>query len=149
MNKQGIYAGFVKRGAAFLIDTIVFILINTLIASGFMAVIEFILKGVDVNSFNSIGIISMGSLFFVFILYFTLGESSSWQGTLGKKITKIIVVDQKGKKLTFSKALARSFTKFFSVLFLFGYLFVFFNNKKQALHDYLSNTTVINANNQA
>lgn len=146
MNEKSIYAGFIKRIGAFIVDTIIYILINTIIVSIVIAIIRAIFNDFNVNSFYNIGFLSMTSFFIVFILYFAFSESSNMQGSLGKRLTKIVVVDQKGCKLNFSKAFIRAVAKFFSLLFLFGYIFMFFNKKRQALHDFISNTTVINAN---
>jgi uncharacterized RDD family membrane protein YckC len=49
-----------------------------------------------------------GYLFsFISLLYFVYFEQSEWQGTLGKKLFKIKVVDSKNKRLSLLKALTR------------------------------------------
>jgi uncharacterized RDD family membrane protein YckC len=46
------------------------------------------------------------------ILYFTLQESSSRRATWGKRKTGLLVVNERSERLTFGRALLRSFLKF-------------------------------------
>jgi uncharacterized RDD family membrane protein YckC len=78
------------------------------------------------------------------IIYHMVMESSVKQGTYGKQMLKIKVVDLYGDRLTFGKAMARNLYKIFSVMtFFIGYLFAFFNKQQQCLHDMMAGTVVI------
>jgi len=74
-------------------------------------------------------------------LYEALFLSSSWEATLGKRAMGICVVDSQGERLSFARASLRFTIKnFISGWFLFGYLLVLANERKQALHDMVAGT---------
>lgn len=77
--------------------------------------------------------------------YFTVSESSSLQATLGKRIMKVIVTDLKEHRITLGKANLRYFCKIISLLLLFsGFIIAGFTEKRQALHDKIVGTIVLN-----
>ncbi len=77
--------------------------------------------------------------------YFAKLESSDNQGTFGKIILGIKVTDLKGDRISFRQASARFWRKNFSVIILFiGYMMAGWTKKKQALHDKISGTLVVN-----
>lgn len=76
-------------------------------------------------------------------LYHAILESSDLQGTLGKKYSKIKVIDENGETITFPKALIRIILKFFSLLLLFsGFIVIIFRKDRKGLHDILAKTFV-------
>jgi uncharacterized RDD family membrane protein YckC len=76
-------------------------------------------------------------------LYFALLESSSWQGTLGKKALGLIVTDMMGRRISFARATGRHFAKIISgMILLIGYLMAGFTERKQALHDMIAGCLV-------
>lgn len=76
-------------------------------------------------------------------LYFALMESSEKQATLGKIALGIVVTDLYGNRISFGKATGRYFGKFISAIFLIGYILAFSNPRKQALHDTMAGTLVL------
>jgi uncharacterized RDD family membrane protein YckC len=81
---------------------------------------------------------------FARFIYGVVMESSARQATWGKQIMGIKVVDMYGNRITFGKSLLRSVCKSLSTsMFYFGYFMMFFNNKKQCLHDTIAKTMVI------
>ena len=77
-------------------------------------------------------------------LYFALMESSTWQGTLGKKALGLEVTDLEGRRISFGRATGRFFAKIISALILWiGFIMAGFTEKKQALHDMIAGTLVI------
>jgi uncharacterized RDD family membrane protein YckC len=77
-------------------------------------------------------------------LYFALMESSIWQGTLGKRALGVGVSDVHGKRVSFGRASGRFFGKLISgMTFLVGYVMAGFTEKKQALHDIISDCIVV------
>ena len=56
----------------------------------------------------------------VSLAYGALAESSAWQATLGKKLLGLKVYDPDGKRLTFSRALARTAIKEIPLLLVAG-----------------------------
>ncbi|MBF0190971.1 MAG: RDD family protein [Magnetococcales bacterium] len=82
--------------------------------------------------------------FLVQWLWFTIPESSAWQGSVGKKMLGLRVTDDLGGRIGFGKANARFWSKFLSmIILLFGFLMVAFTDKKQGLHDKIAGTLVI------
>ena len=77
-------------------------------------------------------------------LYYALLESSSWQGTLGKKALGLEVTDLAGSRISFGRATGRYFARWISVMTVgIGYIMAGFTEKKQALHDIIAGTLVI------
>lgn len=84
-------------------------------------------------------------------LYFALMESSSLQGTLGKKALGLCVTDLTGKRVTFGRATGRYLGgRFLGSLPGAGGLYFFvdcicagFTERKQALHDIMASCLVI------
>lgn len=77
-------------------------------------------------------------------LYHTLMESSRYQATLGKLAMGSIVTDLNGQRISFGRANGRFFGKWVSgAIFNIGFLMAAFTEKKQALHDILASTLVI------
>jgi len=77
-------------------------------------------------------------------LYFSLCESSSWQGTVGKKVLGLRVTDINGHRIGFGKATGRYFGKILSGLILgVGFIMIAFSEQKQGLHDMLAGTLVV------
>jgi uncharacterized RDD family membrane protein YckC len=75
--------------------------------------------------------------------YFSLMDSSSWQGTLGKRAMLIKVTDMNGKQISFARATARYFLKTISSIeFKLGYL-ICFSDQRQTIHDYISGVLVV------
>ncbi|MBA9086850.1 putative RDD family membrane protein YckC [Fontibacillus solani] len=64
--------------------------------------------------------------YLVFIwLYYSLMESSKYQGTLGKKLFKIKVTNLEGEKVSFGRSTGRFFARLLSMLtFNIGFLIV-------------------------
>lgn len=121
------YAGFWKRFGATLIDGII-LMIPTLLFTG-------IIKSIFVT---------YGSSFLLSFLYRPFFESSSLCGTPGKALVGIAVVNANGEQITFKQACLRFFCTYLSgAILMIGYLIQPFTEKRQTLHDILSQTYVI------
>ena len=71
-------------------------------------------------------------------------EASSKKATLGKMALGLIVTDVNGVRLSFGRASGRYFGKILSGLILnIGFIMAAFTEKKQALHDILAGTLVL------
>lgn len=84
-------------------------------------------------------------LLLVEILYFSSCEWSSFQGTPGKKLLGMVVIDQNGRGVTFHKALGRSVLRLVLLLSIIGFfsnLSVIFSRRRQSPHDLLTRTYV-------
>ena len=72
-------------------------------------------------------------------------ESSEKQATLGKMALGIKVTDGQGQRITFGRATGRFFAKIISRLPLcIGFIIAGFTARKQALHDMIADTLVVN-----
>jgi len=133
------YASFWKRMAAFFTDT--------LLISFFMSLFVLPLIGTDtVPELTDVeGRLKLqGLVFFIAWLYFAAFESSSRQATLGKQLFGIFVTDTHGYRLTFLRASGRYFGKALSNLtLLIGYVMAAFTERRQALHDKIAGTLVL------
>ena len=142
------YAGFGIRFLAWLIDFFILFFLSFIIG--------FIFRGFTylIGWSGAYLIIGWGGVSFDFIdyflgfvtdlLYLTLFWSSSFQGTPGKILLGLKIVDANGNKISYSTALIRYISTIISSLLLgIGYLLIIFDGKKQALHDKLASTYVI------
>jgi uncharacterized RDD family membrane protein YckC len=139
------YAGFWRRFAAWVIDSIIIVLADFLLGFIIGIIWSFISSGLDEIVKESV-IYTVGFIigFIVPWLYFALMESSEKQATLGKMALKIKVTDLDGNKISFGRASARFWSKILSGFILcVGYLIAGWTKKKQALHDIIAKTLVI------
>ncbi len=82
--------------------------------------------------------------FCLLALYNAAFEATKLQGSIGKAVCKLKVVDGMGRRITFPNALGRNFGKFLSsILCGMGFLNIFWNPRRQAWHDELAKTFVI------
>lgn len=71
--------------------------------------------------------------------------SSPRQATFGKKLMAVRVMGVHGERPSFGQASTRHFTKFLSTFLLFfGFIMAAFGRRKQALHDIVAATVVVN-----
>jgi uncharacterized RDD family membrane protein YckC len=76
--------------------------------------------------------------------YFALLESSSWQGTVGKRLLGLRVADLNGGRIDFGRANIRHLSKLLAYPIWFGSLFtIAYTFPKQALHDLVARTVVL------
>jgi uncharacterized RDD family membrane protein YckC len=77
-------------------------------------------------------------------LYEALLTSSSWQGTIGKRVLRLKVVDEAGQRIGFGRATGRFFGKILSSMFFcIGFLMIAFTERKCGLHDMIAGTVVV------
>lgn len=153
------YAGFWKRVAAYILDGIVLWIPNTLIASllGAAAADQAYKQALLAASnnpdlvrqamlayFNALGPAILAQAVLVW-LYFAVLESSPLQATLGKLALGIRVTDERGARISFLRATGRFFAKWLSAVILcIGFMMAGWTRRKQALHDMLAGTLVLN-----
>ena len=74
-------------------------------------------------------------------------EGSYRQGTFGKSIMGIKVVDENGNRLTLKKSISRNVCKLLSYgVLLLVFIWILFDDKKQGWHDKINKTFVVNKN---
>jgi uncharacterized RDD family membrane protein YckC len=83
----------------------------------------------------------------VWITYCIVMESSGMRATIGKRLVGAVVVTEAGAPLNFRQALIRNISKIISILPLFiGFLWIAFSKKRQAWHDKIAKTYVVQIN---
>jgi uncharacterized RDD family membrane protein YckC len=149
------YAGFWLRFVAIIIDFIVIYFVRAIIFLPFgihmgMHGMPGMFHGRQPQDIGDLmpmlGLIIRIALISALIqwLYFSLMESSAWQGTLGKKALGLTVTDLEGRRISFGRATGRYFAKIISTLILcIGYMMAGFTERKQALHDMIAGTLVL------
>jgi len=160
------YAGFWRRFAAYLIDYsilhIVFLPFTLLFLrnSGLWALLDISRKMPEGSSdmitlispdyaillqniFKEISYFVLLEIVF-WLLYYSLWESSRLQATPGKLATGIKVMNIHGQRISFIRAIGRNFCKLFSgIIFMIGYIMAGFTERKQALHDIITECVII------
>lgn len=141
------YATFWHRLAAYLIDYVLTALVTCPLGMmlGVMgAVAE--QSGGEAAQAASVGVqlLVYGIAMVAGWLYHALMESSSWQGTVGKRVLGIRVTDLDGNRITFGRATGRYFGKIISSMICgVGFIMVLFTERKQGLHDMMASTLVL------
>lgn len=140
------YADFGTRLLALIIDAvIIWILIIAILALFVVPVFLAEEVGEDISGIFTLGLI----LYYFFgipltgILYRTFFEASSQQGTPGKIMMKIKVVNRHNERISFGQALGRNLARILSSFLFIGYLIALGNDKCRTLHDQMADTNVI------
>ncbi|WP_369942699.1 RDD family protein [Xanthomonas medicagonis] len=145
-----VQAGFWKRTAAYLIDgTLVGIvsqMVQMVLLIGFFG---FSALGSGSPDFNNPGGIIMLVMVYLLplamtALYFGMFHASAKQATLGKMAVGIKVVRSDGRRISLGRGIGRYFGFLVSSLTLcIGFLMAAFTERKQALHDMMCDTLVV------
>ena len=137
------YKGFWIRLVAALIDSIVLTIIII-----FLAVLSLVVFGITLGEGAGVGmfflVLILASL--APILYKPLMEASEYQGTLGKYVLGLKIVDKNGKKISMSTSFVRTILWIIgsqAFLLCLGVIMVGFTEYKQGLHDILADTYVV------
>ena len=147
------YAGFWLRFVALIIDQLLLYFVVMILLLPFAASVGMGMRGMATGRPPDLqALLPMIHVMFrlallriiVHWLYYSLLESSAWQGTLGKKALGLEVTDMEGRRISFGRATGRFFAKIISSIILFiGFIMAGFTEKKQALHDMIAETLVI------
>lgn len=143
------YAGFWLRFVAYIVDQIILS-----VAVGVpLNILQFVVARVQPPqqpgappSLALIGVTvaSLLASLVASLVYYAALESSKYQGTLGKMILGLKVVDLYGRRISFGHATGRFLGKIVSNLTCYiGYIMAGFTEKKQALHDMIASTLVV------
>jgi uncharacterized RDD family membrane protein YckC len=155
MSSERSYAGFWIRFVALIIDYIIIGLLTSFVVIPVLGALGVIGSLDDMSEMDeSIMAIMLAALSGTMALinlvlnwlYFAFLESSPWQATLGKRAVGVKVVDEQGSRITFITATIRYIGKIVSgAILLIGYIMAAFTAKKQALHDMIASTYVVNS----
>src|SRR3972149_5282617 len=164
--KYSDYAGFWLRLVAYLLDAVILNLASLFVLKPILFLFGINFLNLNMESFNDfmrmaeedpaaiqqmsqseiIEMLTGATLSEYFIvafsslimhwLYFSIMESSSKQGTIGKMALQLKVTDINGNRISFLRATGRHFGKIISGITLcIGYIMAAFTDRKQALHD--------------
>ncbi len=148
------HSGFWKRVVAYLIDIIPLTLLVIVVFYFYFGLDDVIrtyfANKDDVDAkfrFYSFKGLIRNMSFFCWLICCLVMESSPLQGTLGKYLLGIKVVDSHGETLSFTKALVRTLMKVVSYVALgAGFLWIAFTKQKQGWHDKAAKTFVVSRN---
>lgn len=133
-----VYGGFLRRWVALIVDSIVLVLP--------LAVIAAVITPMTVGAMGEDGGAAVIYLLWLLAapIYYASLESSEWQATIGKRLIGIKVVDLEGRRIGFGRALGRWLASSLSYLtFYIGFLLAALTERKQALHDFVAGTLVV------
>jgi uncharacterized RDD family membrane protein YckC len=154
VDTEPVYATFLRRLGAWLIDSVILLLVLILVgqtiriaqqtglwtpaSSGTDPLQEWIALAVGAKSLVLLAFfVSLGPI------YFGLCESSAWQATLGKRSMNVYVAKDDNSRLAIGRAIWRFTAKFLCGWFPVGLLSVITiiaSPKKQAIHDFMAHT---------
>lgn len=147
-----VYAGFWRRWAAWVVDSILVGMANYAVLM-IVAVVFGLGFGAFASPSNSgdFGVAQVATLIAIYVsgptlsaLYYVFQESSEAQATLGKRLFGIKVTDADGHRLSRKHALGRWFSHLLCYVTAYiGYLVVAFTDRKQGLHDMAAGTLVV------
>ncbi len=138
------YAGFWKRFAAYLIDSVILGIVGLIISAIANGAYDPVYMDGAV-AYNPGSGMATWILILVGWIYFAVMESSVKQGTLGKIALGIKVTDLNGARISFGRATGRHFAKIIStIIILIGFLMIAWTKQKQALHDKIAKCLVVN-----
>ncbi|KRA53821.1 hypothetical protein ASD77_04025 [Pseudoxanthomonas sp. Root65] len=139
-----VHAGFWKRTAAYLIDYLITSVIGGFVGMIIGAVMGGMMGFADDSGMVLLQLVSGLVGFAISVVYFSWFQSSSLQATPGKLAIGIKVTRSDGEPISFLRAVGRCFAMILSGLILFiGYVMAGFTERKQALHDMMCDTLVV------
>ena len=153
-NEKSKYAGFWKRVWASSLDSII-VYIPLGIIGSFMGAFNYMYDPnywdfSNPNYYNDPYSDSAYLLFqllstVVYLVYNIGFHASSYQATPGKMALGIIVTDLDGNRISVGRAIGRYFSMIVSGCILYvGFMMAGWTHKKQALHDMMAGTLVVN-----
>ncbi len=142
-----VYAGFWKRMAAYILDSFLLVIINTVVGTvAGIAMLPLVMSGGMADPMLVFVLQGVSYLLQLLVMagYFAWFYASPHQATPGKMAIGIKVVDGQGARISFWRGIGRFFATFVSTLLLLaGYLMAAFTQRKQALHDLICGTLVV------
>lgn len=138
------FKGFLIRFLAFMIDIVVAIFAILAVAIVFLIFFDS-LFGIEAGFFAALIMFILAGLAAQF-LYKPLMEASEYQGTIGKIVLSMKVVDRNGQKITVAKSFIRTIIYLIEHAIPFGslaFLIIAFTDENQGLHDMAAETYVV------
>jgi uncharacterized RDD family membrane protein YckC len=138
-SNEVVYGGFARRFLALMLDSLILWVISVA-----LFVVLAIIIGTSAQGNPQYFLWAYPAMFLISLLYSSVQESSSHQATFGKRALGIKVADLDGNPIGWGRAVGRWFGRILSgFLLCIGYLMSLFTSRKQALHDMLASTVVV------
>lgn len=140
------YAGFWRRFFASIIDGIILGILTKFLDALFSRIFDRVVNPPPGSWLAFCGSLAVFVFAYVVVdwIYHAGLESSARQATPGKRALGIVVTDLAGNRISFGRATARHFAQWVSFLtLLIGYLIQPFTKRRQALHDLIAGTLVV------
>ena len=141
------FKGFWIRLVAAIADLVI-LMIMTLVLVYVLASIAGALLGEDAAAATFI--LTLIAFSIALILYKPLMEASEYQGTLGKYILGMKVVNQRGERITMTTSFVRTIVYLVlttipgvNIVGVLGLIMIGFTEQKQGLHDFAAKTFVV------
>lgn len=147
-----VYAGFWKRVAAYMIDAMVIgvatQIVQLVVMGVFFGLSASSMSNPETMFASGTGILFVLALYLVPLAmnaaYYAAFHASSKQATLGKMAVGIKVVRTDGTRISLARGVGRFFATILSSLTIgIGFLMAAFTDRKQALHDMICDTLVV------
>jgi uncharacterized RDD family membrane protein YckC len=137
-----VYAGFVTRATAFVVDDLTIVVVGTLGVIGAGIILDAVVPGgVTVNLESVLGAAAWGAV--LSTAYF-VGFWSLVGQTPGMRLMGIVVVPMSGGRVTFGRAVRRIVGLVACWLTLgLGFALVLVDDRRQGLHDKIAKTFVL------
>lgn len=137
-------AGFFLRVVGFFIDTVIIFILHFTTIIYLVGAVRNMLEYVSNTTWGIFGILEALGLHITAILYHAIMESSKYQGSLGKKMLDIKVVNYRENRISFGQGFLRNISKFPSIWILgLGFLMPLWTKDEQTLHDIISKCYVV------
>lgn len=150
-------AGFALRLVAFIIDSLVLLVPMMIWTSMYQALVGAELPTVndmlaaivesrdaEYDAMMDVALKHAIGTFTIQGIYHALLESSAWQATVGKRVLGLCVTDERGARITLTRAAARHVSRLLcQFTLLIGYLMIMLTARGQGLHDKVAGTLVI------
>ncbi len=139
---SGILANFWWRLLAYIIDYVLLVFLMVAIGVVFGLIVRF--TGVSLYWEDERNLKLRLITVLVMLAYNSGFEATRMQGSIGKTICGLKVVDARGHRINFSNALGRNAGKLLSSLVCgMGFLNIFWDKRRQGWHDQMAKTYVI------
>lgn len=136
-----VHAGFWKRAAAMMIDATLLLGVGFVVS--IVCTIVFGMTGLSTNDM-AYSIVDVLLNLAIGTTYYAMMHASAQQATLGKMAIGIKVARPDGQPIGLARGIGRYFAQFLSALVLaIGYLMAAFTTRRQALHDRICDTIVV------
>ena len=134
------FMGFLPRFVAYIVDWIIIFILQVIIIMILGGVLESLMPAGEEGGGFAVTILAviLGAFF-----YKPLMEGSANQGTVGKMLLGMKVVDEEGNQISMATAFVRTLLWIIGGLIVVGWLMVAVHAKKQGLHDMIAGTYVV------